>query len=427
MTIAHMDTETPIASRPTDRDMTGELHLPHTPTTWLLLAGSSLIVIAMLVMIAASWNSFSPAGRIITAVIPLVLLYILGFASRKNPEQRGLSRYTILTGSLIFPLVIGVVIYQSGLYRPEGEGVNATLTFLVTLISLVWFLILEFLLDEALHTPLTIVAALSLALSFGSVLEVDTYVYYLLGILLAYFFLSLGWTLNGSLRRWQTDLYMYVGALVGTYSLLALPAAYFQDFLTLPTLVSYGGVAVIFFLVAVFYAGEWQRERSDNVLAVRRLAEQLAALTLTVPAIIICLGTDLTEITLVTFLFGLLALLLGTVVRVATFRYAGLATAIIAGIKILGLAFTSVEAAWPIILLVIGFILIGLAYSLHRVKYQDVLQHLWEEPKQSLFGLGLMPERQVTTASANSTARAIISGLATLFVIYLLLIVLSSL
>jgi len=389
--------------------MTHEHSRPSAGTA-LLFSGSLLIVIALLVLVSSSWESFSPTGRVITACLPLITLYTLGFTSRRTPGQERLSLYTILTGSIIFPLVLGAVLFQSGLY----PYVDANLVFIISLVSLLVYLGMQFAANQTRHAALIVIAGISLMYSFAGIIEASSWVYSLLTLLLGYFLLALAWYLGRPKMEdtFATQIFSYSGLMLGLYGIVTLPLYLLANFSDWAQPSSYTGlyviVSAILFAVAVTYSRRWQNLKLNHDLAIRQASEVASAIALTVPAIIACLWSSSSVDTLIALLCGVAAVCLSTYVRIPALRQLGIVTIIIALIRLIVLSLTHVAAFWPILLLVAGFVLIGLAYAVQRLEYRRILTTMNRQPTNSLFGLGINPEphreeTEETTVVSHST------------------------
>ena len=194
-----------------------------TPANILLISGSSFIIIAIFVLIFASWNSFSPIGRVATTVIPLIALYSIGFATRQKPDRSELAVYTILTGSIIFPFVLGVLINQLNLIAYPSSLFYFYLFFVTT----VWYIILEFVLHQKTHAFLTVVSAIGLVSSYSAAINAESFVYCLMAVLLSVFFLSVAWHADQNGERFQAKTYSNAGVILGWTGLMLLPWTYF--------------------------------------------------------------------------------------------------------------------------------------------------------------------------------------------------------
>jgi hypothetical protein len=393
----------------------------HPTSTPLLYSGLFLIVLAVLLLIMTSWNSFSPASRIITTSLPVLLLYILAHQNRQRPTNVNLSKAASFTASLLFPFALGVIIYQSGLYRPEDAPLNATLVFLISLVSLIWFAILEFIRDKPWLAPLTIVATCTVALSVGGLLELPSYMFYLFGIIVGYFLLSVGWTLQHVRKLREATLFTYCGAIIGIISLLLFPSSYFQGVFGPSLSLTYAGLAIILFLVAIVYSIEWTREPYEPFMFVRKIAENGAAITLTLPALLNCLSTDSVINALIALLFGAIALLVSKRVHVPAFKTLGAIAAIVAVGKVLVLSFILAGSLWIYVLLLAGFTLIGLAINTGHAHVRTTLASILSPSPTSLFGLGYYPSAHREQYRSTPRGISVLKGFGIIIGIYILL------
>jgi hypothetical protein len=361
--------------------------------TAFLLIGLGLVILSVVLLVVSAWDSFQPASRILLTVLPVVLLYALGYRYRSHGVHQKSSQYALLAASLLFPFAIGTLIYQSGLYRPDDNQVNATLVFLISLVSVLWYAALEFFFRQTSHTPLTVLSTCLLALSLGSFLEQPPYMYYAFGIIVSYFFLSVGWTLQHIGKNDEGSTYTRAGLGIGLISLLVFPLAYFHTANDLPITLSYFAISVILLLVAILYSNEWTKEEHRPYFQVRSLAEQAGAITLTVPALLACLGSDVPGETALAFALGIVSILLSQKIRIKSLRYLGVLTVCIALLKGVLLSFVLIQASWIYFLLILGFAFVALAFrgSSTSVRYRSLLELLWVRPTTSLYGLGDSP------------------------------------
>ena len=123
-----------------------------TPISALLFAGIGLIGIAIVVIVTASWQSFSPLGRISATLIPLILLYVAGMRTRTSSSNFG--HYLLVAATALLPFVTGTVLTQAGFGTVQDSG----FLLLISLVTLSASLILEFSYGETLHTAITIIS-----------------------------------------------------------------------------------------------------------------------------------------------------------------------------------------------------------------------------------------------------------------------------
>lgn len=355
----------------------------------LIALGGILIILAVLMMAFSSWDSITPFNRCIGALIPLVALYAIGFSLRGKVEHARLSQASLLIGSAIFPFVLGIILYQSGLLHSDAGASDPVLAFIVSLISLAWFLVMEFVFNQKWHGVLTAIVSLTILSSLVQIILPPDYVEPLLGLLVAYFALTAAWYLGQSAREEQATVYAVMGAAFGLVSLFCLPFSYFADAFGLPSVVAYVGIAGLLFLVAALYGPEYRINHKVSVLLVRRAAEQSSAIILTVPAIFALFNHYDFGYSLVAFMLALFSECIAHFVKVQAFRIFGIFGMVISGIALLGSIITNSSALWPIILLVIGFILMGMAYAQQHAPLTLITKAFALPSENSLFDLGL--------------------------------------
>ncbi|MBU6389061.1 DUF2157 domain-containing protein [Patescibacteria group bacterium] len=387
----------PIPPRPPE-------HPTVSPSTMLLILGSSLIVIAIVVLIAFSWNSFLPVERVLVSLLPLVVLYGLAYRSGSVRSQPKLSFYTALAGSVLFPLVLGIILYQTGLFGSANGPVDSLLVLCVSLISLIWYALLEFGYRQSSHGPLTVAAAVLAIISFANVVQAPDYVYSLLFALLAYFLISTATFFRGESQEMEERVYKYSGIIAALYGLLTFPIAFTSLDFDFNTVLLYLPVAALFFLLAVLFSQRWQAERRPDDLQARQIFEQCFALTLVLPAVFASFSDNSAETIVLLIILSALSLAFSTVIRVGTLLWLGLMGLVLGVLEILVFfADQSIPGFWTILLLILGFILIGIAYGMHYLPEQKLIRKLWNQQSPSWFRLGEAPAAPATPDSVSTT------------------------
>lgn len=361
----------------------------NTFSTLLLICGSALVLLGIIVFTAASWSAFPPMARIVMVIIPPVLLYVIGLFPQTKKLHPLARPILMLAGSLAFPLSVGTLIYQSGLYTV----IDSSLVFLTTLITLFWYLWLVLGHREKWHNLLLIVTTVILANTFIQVVQLPSYIASISWIIVAYFFLTLGWYFERNQEESEAIPLNLAGLAIGLLGLITLPANYYNTISSIPAVLSYVVVAIVLFIVAIFYSNEWQNHKRTSALVIRRVTELSACLCLTVPLLFI--GPDVqsnTPLVLLGLLIALTALFLSLVIRIGTLRVMAILAIIFTILPILSLALSQVSVFWPIFLLAAGFILIGLAFLSHHPQAPHWFSRFSRLPESSLWGLGVMPE-----------------------------------
>ena len=395
---------------------------------FLLISGSALVVLGVLVFVVASWSAFPAWARIVLSLLPPLLLYSVAWLKITQTIHPSARHILTLAASLTFPLSIGALIYQSGYYTTT----DTSLFFLTSLVSTIWFLWLMLGKREKWHNWLLIIASLVLLSNFLQLVGLPSYVESISYVILAYFYLSLGWYLDHSEAEKESLPFVYIGLLVGLIGCVTFTPNWLGSAITISSLMSYLLISALLFLVAILYSQEWQKNKRSGAYMVRRTAEIAACLTLTVPLLFVSANTPLDTATLLcALLIAIGATLLSLVIRIKILRFMGFLSLIFTLLPILSLALNQVTAFWPLLLLVAGFILIALAFLSHHPKAPSLISQFKHLPKETLWGLGIVPEISPNdellsvkpTVEGVSRTFSIVSGIIfACFILYLLFI-----
>jgi hypothetical protein len=378
----------------------------------LLMGGSALVVLGILVFITSSWQELTKPVRIFVVLLPFIFLNVLGFATRKRAHLKRLSDLTVFTGSIILPFILGFIFVQTSLFSWTTLSDRSLVIFLTTLISVLWYLVLEFAYSMYRHAILTVIAGSVMGWSFASFTEGPAYYYSLLGILFAYLCLSLGWLFDHSddgNHAWQAQVYNTGGVILGWLGLMSLPYALADQLaksgviansgFVVETTLMYVVVAVLFFLIAAPYGLDWLKRKSDNSLVIRQVAEQSAAISLTIPAILAVFNTTTSDSTaylntILLLVCGIIALTASYSVKVQSFRVLGLVSMVVVFSSFIINALTLIALNFILTIIILGLAMIILAFFFSHIQYRKIWTRLWQFPEDSAFGLGLYPERQ---------------------------------
>ena len=179
--------------------------------------------------------------------------------------------------------------------------------------------------------------------------------------------------------------------LAAAFGLLFFPSLLFpEEPFGLPSVTLYVAEGVATSLLAVVYSTKYLEAHQSYVLIIRRTLEQISPLLLIGPLLtgsVIHSGEPLYALLLV--VLGVLLILLSVSVSVQSvkvFGYGGLITGLF---FLLVLVTGALQASWPIILLVVGFLFIAVAYFLqHRSTMHISLPHYFGKWEQALAAMG---------------------------------------
>lgn len=388
---------------------------------FLLIAGSSLIVLAVFVLVTTSWNSFSPLSRMLVSILPVILLYLIGFSYQSKKSLSKVSDYTVLAGSLLFPYVLSFVFKQSGF----DSNTPALLNVIIALITLIWYIILEFVLNYSNHSLLTIIASVVTGANFLILIESSSWPVMLMLIILSYFYLTIAWNLESQPEKELSVVqYNFLGSFFAIIGFLFLPYEYFGK-LSIPCTLVYALLGAISFVIAVIYGKNYLNTKSKNILFTRQVFENLSALILS-PGLMVFNSDGSTLWAMICFILGLVSLWIAQQVRVKTFKLVGLVSVIVSIILLIARVFESVSANLILSLIIIGFVLIILSLTWKNLPFHKYVHKLWLTPDKPLFGLGFTyDEPKAIEAGLIKPIPMIARFLSWLIIIYVIIILIS--
>lgn len=349
------------------------------------------MVVGVIVLVSSSWDSYTPTGRMITVALPLVGLYLLSALTWGRAAYQTIAHYALLTSSAMLPFVAGVIIYQSGLY-PE---VDAQLAFYCSVVSLVGAGILEFLLRQREQVAFTMLSVIIGVGSLLSALELSSpngaWLVLMVGILL----LLGGISLLRDGEKLESTVFCGFGYMGLVAGLGLLPLSY----ATMPAVselnsayiisIGYAVVGLFLFLAAAVFGSFWVKNREDETLYnLRHMSESLSSVALTIPAIFMALSFEQASYTLCCILLGCISLVISYSVQVRSYRYLGYAAIGFGLLRIIFFALSSLEAFWPILLLITGFLFFLIAFAGTYLRKRNLFSALWSDAPTTMWGLG---------------------------------------
>lgn len=78
--------------------------------------GISLVLLAIIVVVANQWRSLSPWSKTLLVLVPNAVLYLVSLLTARDPEQAENTIALRLTAAFLVPLSVGTIFYQLGLY-----------------------------------------------------------------------------------------------------------------------------------------------------------------------------------------------------------------------------------------------------------------------------------------------------------------------
>lgn len=341
------------------------------------LIGICLIVFGAYNLFNSYWQGLPAWIRLSLVSLPVFFLYLSGILTCRFKRWKSYFPGIVLSAGLLLPPTLSYLFYHSGLYPYQ----DATLFFLSFLISLIWFTVAEFLINLSYYCLLTILASLGLSVTFVGILEASTYLYFVLGILLSYFYLSVGWFLDTTKKQslFNNGIYTYTGTVIGWISLIFLPATLFNWSEPLIT-AAYFGISVIILLLAIFFSREYQKSKTSSSLFARQLFENTFPLTIILPPLLLDPEIGPSKGVLL-LLAGIISYTFSRFILLESLAVLGIAAVVLGLLNLFILGITIGNASLATTIILGGLLLLGLALADFNRNIYTFLQKLSQKPK----------------------------------------------
>jgi len=135
---------------------TRQKNKPHhfSATTALTLIGTILILIATIIIVSTTWADVSPATRIIYLALPMAILYVVSYLTEQKDQLESVHFLTGFAGTAMIPFVVGTFFYQTNII----DDISPLLFVVSAGIGLVFDLLLEFFLKRDKYAILSIIS-----------------------------------------------------------------------------------------------------------------------------------------------------------------------------------------------------------------------------------------------------------------------------
>jgi hypothetical protein len=356
----------------------------------LLVVGAALILFSIAVMLGLGWQELSTLGKIAGTGIPLLIMYGLAFASRRHPTYSILAPYLFVIASLILPFVVGELVYQVG----YGQADNTWYFITPPLILLVLYSLLEFWAELPGHAYFVVISLIFAAVDLGKLKDLGSFWQVAIAIVTGLVLLIVGELMRQAEAKQEAPIYTVAGFITLLAGILLLPTSvvsYVISWIPDRLIISIGNVLISALLlgIAVYFAQQWKKHADDiTAYRLRLVAENVAAITLVLPGLNIAVNQISLSNDIIVLALGILALIVSYLIRVRLFRIMGYIGALFGLLHIPVRYLFGLGFSWPLLLLVIGFLLIALAFFVLNVQSREKLNILWSTSNSSMYGLG---------------------------------------
>lgn len=171
--------------------LTSEPYQHKQKTTWglenthlnasqaLLTVGLILILVAATVIVFYNWSSLTPIMRFLVAAIPNLLLFIIGYYSRRQSTLSHIDDGTNAVGLLLLPVTIGTFYFQFNIV----SNVDSFLFFLSAVTAIPCMIAFDYWRRQAYAAVLTAVMIAAAVIFFGMYQEWNGSTWYWVGVL----------------------------------------------------------------------------------------------------------------------------------------------------------------------------------------------------------------------------------------------------
>lgn len=356
----------------------------------LAAAGALIIIIAIIIIVYSQWSNVGPLIRVSFIGIPMILLFIIGGVLRPKEEYSYISELTIAVGGLIFPSFIGTILFQFNIYPEIDEllfGYSALSGFIV-------FLIIEYLLNYAKINPLTILSFLVMMISFLIHLQVDTVLFFWVSVLISFVLIIFG-ALLVYLKKFSAQVYLNIGVwALAFFSPLAVIVTLENNHTLSDTsialIVSFFGFFNLI-LCSIYH----QLNKSlilESLYKTKRSLEEIIPLQIIIPLLYIAGSANEQNkfYSLAVIIISLIFMLLSYSIFILSLIWIGSIGLIIGLITLTNQLFKFNSTNWPLFLIIIGFLLIGVSIIIKKFL-KNRKEHILTNFGQTI-GIGSDPE-----------------------------------
>lgn len=387
MSVPPPDGEIPPASRPTSAE-----DRPDATKVFVGL-GAILIILGMIFLFSISWQTVTPIVRVLYVTTPMLLLFGLS-AALTNSDRYADIRETVLgTAAIMFPFALGHALFEFEIIPEFGAGLIAISAFG----GLVLMALLEFLLKKYHYSPLTLlmfyVLVGALLVEFEASRLAALWVLTLASVIAC----LVGFALL-TIKKNNAKIYFAVGTIVAATLFPWAVIETIDNFSRLST----DAISLIFSLFSLFYFALSRlyfslskKYESRDLLEIKRLFEEVTPIVLILPLIFSSIDTLAFQLAVLVFgfvlLFSSIYIPIMSLLPVGTF-------AIGFAILMISTTYFASTLGWPLIVLICGFILIGLGFLVRHVTELRKVH----PPHPLLEGLGTDGQPEPLNSTADS-------------------------
>lgn len=130
----------------------------------LLFIGGVIIIIAAVSLLASNWDDLGSIGRILAALIPNLILVAVGLGLKNNPNMRHASHAFLVTGGLVVPFTLGILVNQ---FVPDAPYDSQL--FVVSMFTLAAYAYAVFRFRDLIWIGLAVIMAI---IAYGALLSI---------------------------------------------------------------------------------------------------------------------------------------------------------------------------------------------------------------------------------------------------------------
>ena len=375
---------------------------------------------AVIALVSTNWGTFSSVAKVTILGVPVIALYLAGFATRSQAHFSEVSTVSLVTANLAFPFVLGVAIFELA----GAPAIDGGFMALVSGISFLWFCIVEFMLKVRQNSFLTYTALAAWVVSTGSTLPNTPFfvdlVFIGIGLITL---LGVHLVVPGEEGRRQLRTYLMLGALSFFTTVFTLDGSIRSSFgeytsttsplaIDVVVILSYAFLGFLGIMVAVTAAKQWKDLGERMYGELRLVSEQSLLLLAAIPTTLIATSLGLEDAIpqiLIALLVSTSSLVFAVRLKLKTTTTVSWFTTGILIAQLLFAAFSAAEISWPVLVLIIGSLLFVLAFVLSaRSRKHPVPATPSEIPYQPLWGLcePLPPIGGPNAPAVNEVVRA---------------------
>lgn len=354
-------------------------------TKALLVIGILLIAIATIIVAWSSWSNVAPFVRVLYIALPMILLYAIAYFLQNKAIYQEIQKGLFATASFILPFALGTFFYQFDILSTRAASTDDNIILLIffsAFVGLIYYAIIEFAFRQYFMSLMTLLAFWVSTISLFIYFDTSETAAIWISLLFSAIIFGLGY-LFSIIKLSNNKTYVVLGALpvsilLPTATLLTINSESSSGNEANALILASFGIVYLLFAIALNYFYLQTKEKAFHVL--KRLHEEYAPIMMLMPILFLSFTNQIFGMLLIGL--SVIYILITAKINIKTLPYMG-AIGLVAGVMVITGKYFKDSISWPIIILLIGFLSIGLGLLIKKLtKFRD------QEENNNFLGLG---------------------------------------